>query len=34
MQHFDAARPPANIREQELRASEKSAHFFIGEDKP
>jgi hypothetical protein len=31
---MESARPPADDREQELRAYEKSVHLFIGEDKP
>jgi len=34
VQYIDSARPPADSREEELGAYEKSAHFFIGEDKP
>lgn len=34
MQYLDSARVPADPREQELLACEKSVHFFIGEDKP
>ena len=34
IQYIDSARPPADSREEELRAYEKSTHFFIGEDKP
>lgn len=34
VQYIDSARPPEDDREQELRASEKSTRFFIGEDKP
>jgi hypothetical protein len=34
VQYIDSARPPADSREEELRANEKSTHFFIGEDKP
>jgi hypothetical protein len=34
IQHLDATRSPADSREEELRAYEKSTHFFIGEDKP
>jgi len=34
IQYLDSARPPVNSREEELRAFEKSFHFFIGEDKP
>jgi hypothetical protein len=34
VQYLDSARPPADSREEELRAYEKSTHFFIGEDKP
>ena len=33
-QYIDSARVPADNREEELRAYEKSTHFFIGEDKP
>jgi hypothetical protein len=34
VQYLDSARPPADGLEEELRAYEKSTHFFIGEDKP
>jgi hypothetical protein len=34
IQYIESARPPANDREEELRACEKSTRFFIGEDKP
>jgi hypothetical protein len=34
VQYIDSARPPADIREEELRAYEKTTFFFIGEDKP
>jgi len=34
VQYIDSARPPADGREEELRAYEKSTHFFIGENKP
>jgi len=34
IQFIDSARPPADSREEELCASEKSTNFFIGEDKP
>jgi len=35
IQYIDSARSPADSREEELRAYEKSTHFFfIGEDKP
>ena len=34
IQYMDWERPPADSREEELRAYEKNTHFFIGEDKP
>jgi hypothetical protein len=34
IQYLDSAYPPADIREEELRAHEKNNHFFIGEYKP
>ena len=34
IQYLDTARTTADDREQQLRAYEKSTHFFIGEDKP
>lgn len=34
IQYLDSARPPADSHEAELRASEKTTRFFIGEDKP
>jgi hypothetical protein len=34
VQYINSARAPADDREEELRACEKSTHFFIGEDKP
>jgi hypothetical protein len=34
IQYLDSARPPEDNAEEELRAYEKSTHFFIGEDKP
>ena len=34
IQYIDSARPPADSAEEELRAYEKSTHFFMGEDKP
>ena len=34
IQYIEAARAPADDREEKLRAYEKSTHFFIGEDKP
>ncbi len=34
IQYVDSARPPADSHEAELRASEKTTRFFIGEDKP
>ncbi len=34
IQYIDSAGAPADSREEELRAYEKSTHFFIGEDKP
>jgi hypothetical protein len=34
VQYIDSARAPADSREEELRACEKSTHYFIGEDKP
>ena len=34
VQYIDSARPPADGREEELRAYEKGTHFFIGENKP
>jgi hypothetical protein len=33
IQYIYLARPPADGAEEELRAYEKSTHFFIGEDK-
>ncbi len=32
IQYMDSARPPADGREEQFRAYEKSTHFFIGED--
>lgn len=34
IQYLDSKRPPADSREEELRAGEKNFHFFIGENKP
>jgi hypothetical protein len=34
IQYLASARAPADTREQEIQAYEKSGHFFIGEDKP
>ena len=34
IQYIHAARPPADIYEQELRAYDNSIQMFIGEDKP
>ncbi len=34
IQYLDSARPSADSHEEELRAYEKTTHFFIGEDKP
>ena len=34
IQYVDSRRTPADSREQELRAYEKSLHFWIGEEKP
>ena len=34
IQYLDAARPPVDSQEEELRRYERSTHFFIGEDKP
>ena len=34
VQFIDSARAPADGREEELRAYEKSTHFFVGETKP
>ena len=34
MQYIDSTRTPADSRAEELRAYEKSTHFFVGPDKP
>jgi hypothetical protein len=34
VRYIESARAPADDREEELRAYEKSTHFFIGEGKP
>ena len=34
MQHLDATCDSMDPQQQELRAYERSVHFFIGEDKP
>ena len=34
VQYIDSTRAPADDREEELHAYEKSTHFSIGEDKP
>ena len=34
IQYYDSVRPPADSRDEELRAYEKGTHFFIGGSKP